>query len=376
MRLGDLRLERRSNGVPWMQRWGAAAAVGGVVVVLAGYILLLGRGAAWLDASSLRGLTPEQRATEIDSMRGYLIQAGAGVLAFGALVYTALNFRLSREGHVTDRYTKAIEQLGSPGLDIRIGAIYALERIMIDSARDHPTIVEVLAAYIREHSRTASVDGDGGQQASDGDAQAAPKPRPDTDVQAALTVLSRRPGRRQERGTLDLTAASLRGALLAGANLRSATLADADLTGIYLTGADLSDGGLSHANLEGAILNDANLTGALLIRANLTDACLISAKLTDAYLTRAKLTGATLSEANLTRANLVGANLSHADLARAVLIGTNLTGADLARADLTGADLTGANLTGADLTNVALTPAQIASAVGAVMALEQSGGGA
>jgi len=71
-------------------------------------------------------------------MRGYLIQAGAGVLAFGALVYTALNFRLSREGHVTDWYTKAIEQLGSEHLDVRLGAIYALERIIIDSPRDHP----------------------------------------------------------------------------------------------------------------------------------------------------------------------------------------------------------------------------------------------
>jgi len=46
MRLGDLRLERRSNGAPWMQRLGAAAAAGGAVIVLAGYILLLGRGAA------------------------------------------------------------------------------------------------------------------------------------------------------------------------------------------------------------------------------------------------------------------------------------------------------------------------------------------
>ena len=68
-------------------------------------------------------------------------------------MYTALNFRLSRESHVTDRYTKAIEQLGSEGLDVRLGAIYALERIMFDSPRDHPTIVEVLAAFVREHSR-------------------------------------------------------------------------------------------------------------------------------------------------------------------------------------------------------------------------------
>ena len=56
---------------------------------------------------------------------------------------------------MTDRYTKAIEQLGSDKLDVRIGGIYALERVARDSARDHPTVMEVLTAFIREHSRDA-----------------------------------------------------------------------------------------------------------------------------------------------------------------------------------------------------------------------------
>src|SRR6516225_2261792 len=60
---------------------------------------------------------------------------------------------LTERGQVTERYTKAIEQLGSDkGLDVRIGGIYALERIARDSAKDHPTVMEVLAAFIREHS--------------------------------------------------------------------------------------------------------------------------------------------------------------------------------------------------------------------------------
>jgi hypothetical protein len=53
---------------------------------------------------------------------------------------------------VTDRYTKAVEQLGSDKLEVRIGGIYALERIACDSARDHPTVMDVLTAFIREHS--------------------------------------------------------------------------------------------------------------------------------------------------------------------------------------------------------------------------------
>ena len=59
---------------------------------------------------------------------------------------------LSRDGQVTDRYAKAIEQLGSEKLDVRIGGICALERVARDSARDHPAVMEMLAAFIREHS--------------------------------------------------------------------------------------------------------------------------------------------------------------------------------------------------------------------------------
>ena len=78
---------------------------------------------------------------------------GAGLFGAGAVIYTARNFSLARQGQVTDRYTKAIEQLGSDkGLDAQIGGIYALERIARDSHVDHPNNIEVLAAFIRDHS--------------------------------------------------------------------------------------------------------------------------------------------------------------------------------------------------------------------------------
>jgi hypothetical protein len=64
-------------------------------------------------------------------------------------LYTARNFTLSRQayrltgqGQVTDRYARAIEQLSSGKLDVRIGGIYALERMAADSARDHQTVMD------------------------------------------------------------------------------------------------------------------------------------------------------------------------------------------------------------------------------------------
>ncbi|MEV4661982.1 hypothetical protein AB0J85_08515 [Micromonospora echinofusca] len=63
--------------------------------------------------------------------------------------------RLTAQGQITDRFTKAVEQLGQPGaekVDDRLGAIYALARIMRDSAVDQPAVVDILAAFIRVHA--------------------------------------------------------------------------------------------------------------------------------------------------------------------------------------------------------------------------------
>ena len=262
-----------------------------------------------------------------DAARGRLLTLGAGLVAAGALVFTALNFSLLRrnseqadqwqrrthelteQGQVTDRYTKAIEQLGSDKLDVRIGGIYALERIARDSARDHPTVMEVLTAFIREHSHEQWPPSD--QPAGRGEELST---RPD--VQAALTVVGRRDPQRDVR-PIDLT--------------------DAVLTGAHLIGADLTD----------ALLPGADLTGAHLAGAHLTRAFLIDAHLAGADLPRADLTRAFLIWADLTGANLVGAIFTCASLAGADLIGADVAGADLTRAIFTRAGFTDADLTDA-----------------------------
>src|SRR5215208_5616278 len=69
--------------------------------------------------------------------------------------------RLTEQGQITERFTRAIDQLGAtiddkeskPKLEIRLGGIYALERIAKDSPeRDYSTVMEVLTAYARENA--------------------------------------------------------------------------------------------------------------------------------------------------------------------------------------------------------------------------------
>src|SRR5207244_4428373 len=136
-------------------------------------------------------------------------------------------FELTEQGQVTDRYTKAIEQLGSDKLDVRIGGIYALERVASDSARDHPTVIEVLSAFVREHSRE--------QWPSLAPAIAESERVVRPDVQAAVTVIGRRDPTRDIRyRRIDLTRAYLAGADLSGARLGGAVLTRADLNGARL----------------------------------------------------------------------------------------------------------------------------------------------
>jgi hypothetical protein len=267
-------MSKRWAAWPLGLRWvlGVLAAV--VLSIAIAWVLFVPV-ADWLahhDVGPARGSLLQ---TARDAARGRLLTLGAGLFAAGALIFTARNFILSREGQVTDRYTKAIEQLGSGTPDVRIGGIYALERVARDSARDHPVVMEVLTTFIREHSRE----------------QGPTLGRP----------ISREPVSRQQEER------SIRPDVRAAVTVVGRRDAKHDFLILDLSGGDLS----------GANLNRANLTGANLTRANLSHAILSRANLTGANLTGANLTGANLTVVNLTVADLSGADLSGADLSGA-----------------------------------------------------------
>ena len=165
---------------------------------------------------------------------------------------------IAHAGHLTERLTRAVTQLGDDNMTIRLGGIYALERLAQDSDTDHARVMDVLTAYVRENAPRHAQDAP----------QAANTPnKPTTDIQAILTVIGRwkTPGNNRHTARLDLNHTRL-----VGANLRRADLTRADLTGADLTGADLLMADLTDANLVDANLLGVNLTRAKLLGANLT----------------------------------------------------------------------------------------------------------
>ena len=234
-------------------------------------------------------LTTAERLKAENDVRTTLLQALVGGTLLAGLYFTARTFQLNREGQVTERFTRAIQQLGDKSLDVRLGGIYALERIAQSSQREYGPIIEVLTAFVREHAALPA-------DATANDSRAEPEPPdvgiderakigPRLDVQTVLTVLGR--SRRDwDHQPLDLQRTDLR-----GANFERADLQGADLRGANLQFANLSEADFENVNLMEADVGNANFYSARLVGANLN---------------RANLKDVWANGANLDGANLIG----------------------------------------------------------------------
>src|SRR5215217_1383417 len=162
------------------------------------------------------------------------IIGGFGLLL--GLYFTWRRVEISQDQQVTERFTRAIDQMGATDatgtkqLETRLGGIYALERIARDSEKDRGPIVEILTAYVRHYA----------PRKSDGEATTEQQPRnhegpevakdiePPPDIQSILTVLVRL-SKLGLPEPLDLSSTDLRGANLMGVRLEGAIFTDTDL---------------------------------------------------------------------------------------------------------------------------------------------------
>ena len=228
----------------------------------------------------------EQKVTIVKIITGLLVLVGLYWTSRRVLA-AEKTVRVAEEGQITERFTRAIAQLGDDKMAIRLGGIYALERIAKDSEKDHGPIMEILTAYVREKAPRQEVNIQELDQ------------NPPTDIQAILTVLSRREttGKNRGKDPLDLRGTHLHGVVIPPhGNLSGADLGEANLILARLNGADLGGANLILARLNGADLGGANLRGAKLGAADLS-----AADLNGTDLSAADLNGTDLSESeNLT----------------------------------------------------------------------------
>jgi hypothetical protein len=290
-------------GLPWLAgHWPRVLAVGlFLVVFVAPRLFVPARSAASLAQvtdPAARGRLEDERLKLQHDVRIGLLQAVAGVAVIAAVAATWVQLDTDRrqlrqqlevagQEQASERFARALDQLGSEQLDVRLGGIYGLERIAARgagtataaagayqppgsegsgedppgpgwwAAQDRVQVFEILSAYVRTTSHRPPV----GPQGATAALQTS-----QPDVHAAVTALARRTVLAGDP-PLDLN-----GSLLPSARLGWARLAGADLRGADLRGTSLQHAELAGAHLEQALVCGTQFQGADLSGAHLAGA--------------------------------------------------------------------------------------------------------
>lgn len=447
--------------------------VGAAIALWCLIFLVLVSGLLWSILSAL-GLGYADTEDEQAALRFILITVTALTATLGALV--ALPFTLVRtqfagrqtnateEGLVTDRINAAVLGLGAekevsrhlkddagdllyhdkegstgdldfkrpvivqttePNLEVRIGAILALERIATRNLDVHVQIMQILCAYIRENAPAsdavpgsppiASFD-ELPEEDRDDDApthqqrwaihiknhetvqawKAGLSPVR-SDIVTALQVIERRnaeqrrteaaygkgdgtypfdtpPPPFQAHGGPEAYSQTVTGWLrtleayrgyrpdLRDTNLQGAAFAGFDMRAVRLEGAQVQGADLSGAQMRGANLRGAQMQRANLSGAQMQRANLINAQMQGTDLCEAQLQGANLRGTQMQRAELGEAQMQGADLGGAQMQAAYLTMAQMQRADLSWAQMQGAYLAWTQMQGTNLSDAQMQGA--------------
>jgi uncharacterized protein YjbI with pentapeptide repeats len=304
-------------------------------------------------------------------------------VAIVALMRHFAQTKADRLRRIIESFSKAIEQLGSDKLEVRLGGIYALERISQESPQDYWTVVENLTAFVRERTRSEAEllaksleqrlkviahslwEKDGKPEGRSDEFWSEAKQREArieplaTDVAAVLTVINRRKKADRNRESRDERVLDFQQAVLRLVNFHEAPLKRANFSEAHLEGANFARAQLEGADFRGAHLEGANFGGAHLEGANFSGARTSEhtyfggAQLRGAYFSGAHLEGITFHDAQLRGAKFDNAQLGGTRFHRAQLVGAtfmlaHLEGATFNRAQLRGAFFFKAQLEGTD----------------------------
>ena len=269
---------------------------------------------SWLYWSDLHGVN-DARSTTIRNLGLVIGGTMAMVLAIWRSIVAERQAETAQGSLHNERYQKGAEMLGSVVLAVRLGGIYALQRLAQERDEYHVPIMRLFCAFVsnptetRAHKTTATNGGDGRSK----------PPRPD--IAAIIEAIATREVERVELEQSDGYCLDFRNADLGGLDLFR--IGNVDLSRSRLSGAHLS-----HIRLP----PETNLSWV-------REA--YGAKLSRARLNRVNFEYCNFSEADLSKSLLIGANLQCADLRKA-----NLSNATLATADLSGTEFRDANLSG------------------------------
>jgi hypothetical protein len=244
--------------LPWvLVIFGAVLAFLVVAAVFAPPVVLrldLGRRVDELTAAETAAAVNQIRSAIVQGIAALVVLAGAYIgwrqLLQNTRAATA-QVESQRIGALTDRYTRAVDQLSSTDETIRVGAIHAFDRIAAEAPSERAGVIALLATYVRVRARRGWTSFD------DPDL---PLRSRAADIQAALTTFTRwiEPG----EVPAQWLSADIAHADLPNANLSKCTLWHLRMRDVNLMGASLTQADLRGADLRGAVLDGVDFSGA------------------------------------------------------------------------------------------------------------------
>ncbi len=280
------------------------------------------------------GGTPEEyRGIAI---RYFGIIAGAGAV-IGYIIAIARNITANKQNRVageqnkindrariTESMVQAIAQIGAvdegkPNIEVRLGGLYSLQRIMQDNPEQESAIARIFYAYVRENvkkDRAKQVKQskifENNKKLEKNEKVEKEYLRLPEDVQAVLIIISQLNEEWRERGIEWLHDLQL-------------NFSYTNFSNYFLKGLDVRDTNLEHANFSDTDLHFAQLSGASFHQVNFSGAMFYAADLSNAHFAYANFSDTDLIEVNLDNANLFNIDLTDADLTEADLSGVDLS---------------------------------------------------
>ena len=279
-------------------------------------VLAIGILFSWAYWEFLHGKQDSPAGPTIRNLGLLVGGAVAAVLAFWRSKVAEDQANVAQLSLLNERYQKGAEMLGNNVLSVRLGGIYALERLAAEHPEQyHIQVMKLFCAFARHPTEDEDYQGKLAEHNA--------KPRiltsPREDIIAAIDAIGSRDKTRVE-------------------------IEKSQGFELNLMGADLSHAQLGDVNLSGAMLNDANLTNTNIFSANLSNTYLHrtimkNAELTNIDFTDARAWGVDLSNAKLRWVTMPNFTLDHANLSYAQLNDVNLSGAFVQYADLSSVDI-------------------------------------
>ena len=325
-------------------------------------VLVIGGLLSWHYWEEIRG--EQDSLSETVRNLGLVIGGAIAILlAVWRSIVSERQANTAQQGLLNERYQQGADMLGNNVLSVRLGGIYALERL----AAEHPQqyyvqIMKLLCAFVRHPTE----DEDYQKKLAERNKDLSTPHSQREDARAAMDFIGSRDETRVEIEESQDFSLNLMGADLSHAQIGRANLSGSMLRNANLSNAEISSADLSRAHLQGAVMksahlmfidftdaraSDADLSGARMLRLTMPSLTFDNANLSGAQLNRVDLSGGFIQYANLSHVHIRSSDLSDthflgSDLSSARILKSKLSGAEILRTDMSGAILHDTDLSG------------------------------